>query len=86
MKYTDYLQSEEWKEKRKRIWRRAKGKCERCSFRNGSHVHLTYARIYCERDEDLALYCKPCHEFVHLRLKVDPRNLDAYLDMMLREI
>jgi len=61
--YQKYLQSPEWKDRRKGILRRANGRCERCGDEcDRLHVHhLTYARLGCERDTDLLAICNRCH-------------------------
>lgn len=56
-----------WAEKKKLVWRRAAGVCERCKERKGAHVHhLRYAqRRGFEPLEWLQLVCLPCHGFYH---------------------
>jgi hypothetical protein len=39
--------------------------------------HLTYARKYEERLEDLAGWCNACHEFTHWKTDVDPAEQDV---------
>jgi len=66
-RYHCYLQSAEWKEKRRQVWRRAKGRCEGCKAQaKEMHIHhLTYDRIYNESLDDLRLYCRACHLDAH---------------------
>lgn len=65
-KYQDYIKSPEWERVRKRILKRARGKCEKCRKRPPIQVHhLTYARLGNERDEDLLAVCGPCHQAFH---------------------
>jgi RNase P subunit RPR2 len=65
-RYQDYIQSPEWEKVRKRILKRARGKCEKCRKRPPLQVHhLTYARLGNERDEDLLAVCGPCHQSFH---------------------
>jgi 5-methylcytosine-specific restriction endonuclease McrA len=65
MEYTTYLKSDQWRETRRRIWRRAKGRCEQCGGK-GHHVHhKSYARLGAEQDSDLQLLCDFCHDRAH---------------------
>lgn len=65
-KYQAYIQSPEWERVRKRILKRARGKCEKCQKRPPIQVHhLTYDRLGNERDEDLLAVCGPCHQSCH---------------------
>ena len=67
-KYSRYLCSREWSEKRTAGRRRARGFCERCKRHKMAAVHhLTYARIYDEQPDDLQAVCFKCHEFIHGR-------------------
>lgn len=66
MDYYDYLRSPEWREKRRTVWRRCEGICERCRQEPMQHTHhLTYARLTCERLADLQGVCEFCHAFLH---------------------
>lgn len=72
-KYSAYLCSREWCEKREAVRERSGGICERCCVRpmDACH-HLTYERKYAERLEDLQAICTPCHEFTHGKINRDP--------------
>lgn len=62
-KYTKYLQSPEWREKRKLVMLRAQGICEGCRKANATEVHhLTYERLGDEMLFDLVAICKMCHD------------------------
>ncbi len=64
--YRAYLASPHWKKTRSRIIVIRGGKCERCGSKKHPQVHhLTYERRGCERDEDLMLLCRVCHEREH---------------------
>jgi hypothetical protein len=64
--YSEYLQSDWWRTRRKKALRRAGWKCERCGCRGRLEVHhLNYARLWGERDKDLQVLCRPCHELKH---------------------
>jgi hypothetical protein len=39
--------------------------------------HLTYARKYAEKLDDLAGWCNACHEFTHGKTDVDPASANA---------
>jgi 5-methylcytosine-specific restriction endonuclease McrA len=70
-KYREYLQSDEWIEKRDRILKRDKYQCQKCHAPARDVHHLTYARVRRERDEDLISVCRNCHQFEHQRMTID---------------
>jgi hypothetical protein len=52
--YLQYIASPAWQAKRIRVLQRAGGTCERCRKAPARQVHhLTYVRLFVERDEDL---------------------------------
>lgn len=63
-KYQTYLASREWALKREAVRERSNNTCEVChkAPMQACH-HLTYARIYNERLEDLQAICDNCHKF-----------------------
>lgn len=72
-KYQAYLCSREWSILKQAVHDRSGGECERCHTGSIEAVHhLTYARKYNERLEDLAGWCKACHEFTHGKSEYDP--------------
>lgn len=76
-KYAAYLCSREWSVLKEAVHARAYGLCERCFTRNIDAVHhLTYARKYCERLDDLQGLCNGCHEFTHGKRDDDPREIE----------
>ena len=71
--YAEYLNSEEWKQKRSKVRRRARGWCERCKVGARADVHhLTYERVGHEELTDLVAVCRECHEFLHGLRSKDP--------------
>ena len=73
-KYAAYLCSREWSEKRELVRERSGGRCERCEVYPMDAVHhLTYARKYAERLDDLQAICDACHKFTHGKSDRDPR-------------
>lgn len=75
-KYQAYLASREWSVLKEAVKKRAGGYCERCHVNPLDHVHhLTYARKYAERLEDLQAQCKACHEFTHDKSSYDPKKM-----------
>lgn len=67
-RYARYLCSREWSELRERVRLRARGICERCHILPMDAVHhLTYARKYAERLEDLQAICNECHDWTHAK-------------------
>lgn len=79
-KYQLYLCSREWSVLREAVRKRADGICERC-HKNPMHSchHLTYARVYRERLDDLQAICDGCHAFTHGKIDTDP--ISAAADM-----
>ncbi len=66
MDYYEYLQSPEWRELRRAVWRRCGGVCERCRQEPMQHTHhLTYERLFHERLTDLKGLCEFCHGALH---------------------
>lgn len=63
--YQEYLKSDEWKAKRKKILKMAGYKCRRCGASATEVHHETYERIYNERDIDLTALCSNCHRKIH---------------------
>lgn len=80
MDYFDYLKSDIWRWKRKQVWRRAGGMCERCAEHNcrtpGEHTHHDrYPSILGEEPiSDLRLLCADCHRFIHGHSDHDPHG------------
>ena len=61
--YRYHMQSSRWRETRRRMVGQAQHRCERCG-RPSNYLelhHVTYFRLGDERDEDLQVLCKPCH-------------------------
>jgi len=68
-----YLPSEHWTETSRRV-RGERPWCEVCQDARSQNVHhLSYDRLWRERDEDLQAICRPCHERTHSR----PRRRSA---------
>lgn len=86
-KYRAYLCSREWAVLRNAVRDRCGGVCERCGTNAMECVHhLTYARKYKERTEDLAGWCHACHDFTHGRTNEDPleaRESNVFVDTVL---
>ncbi len=66
MPYADYLQTEEWRERRHAALRRAGYKCQACNKAGSLDVHhRTYERRGCEEIGDLTVLCRACHGKFH---------------------
>ena len=77
-KYHHYLCSREWSVLKNAVHERAKEVCERCGQHPVDSVHhLTYERKYAEKLEDLAGWCKHCHDFIHGHALWDPRENES---------
>jgi 5-methylcytosine-specific restriction endonuclease McrA len=71
MTYDEYLQSPEWQERRQRKLRKAGFKCQLCSGKGALDIHHnTYERLGVERETDLIVLCRECHQWHHLQLIV----------------
>jgi len=64
--YAEYMQSEEWWERRWEIIERDGGCCIRCKSTDDLQVHhLSYERLGDEEDADLVTLCLDCHNLIH---------------------
>ena len=72
-RYQRYLCSREWSLLKEAVRSRCHGICERCHWKEMDACHhITYARKYNERIDDLQGLCNGCHQFIHGKLDVDP--------------
>lgn len=63
--YRAYLLSPRWQGKRREVWARCGGRCERCHRRRMAEVHhKTYRRLFHEELRDLQGLCGRCHWLV----------------------
>lgn len=66
MPYAEYLKTGHWQEVRKAALERADHRCQLCNATENLNVHhRTYERRGAERDSDVTVLCKPCHERFH---------------------
>jgi len=66
MRYQEYLQTPEWRERRKRILERDGYKCQVCNSPDRLNVHhRDYTRRGYENDADLTTLCQGCHQVFH---------------------
>lgn len=70
LRYSDYLLSPEWRQKRRQKLNLVNYRCEQCGYlarMRDLHVHhLTYERLGDENlDEDLEVLCRWCHHEHH---------------------
>nr|WP_314492103.1 hypothetical protein [uncultured Chryseobacterium sp.] len=66
--YHKYLESHEWKAKRKLVFERDENICQECKNKPAFHAHhLTYQNIFNEKLEDLISVCAECHSKIHYR-------------------
>ncbi len=72
-RYQTYLASREWALLREAVRERSGNTCERCKAAPQQAVHhLTYARLYSERLDDLMAICDPCHAYLSGVSDFDP--------------
>jgi hypothetical protein len=71
MPYREYLDTEDWAEKRGHAMNRAGYSCQLCSGKGPLQVHhRTYKRRGDEMASDLIVLCETCHQTFHERLKL----------------
>lgn len=64
--YQAYLNSNEWQEKRQRIFNRDNFRCVKCGCSKNLQVHhITYENLGEEKDADLVTLCDKCHNSIH---------------------
>ncbi|MCR8666220.1 HNH endonuclease [Aestuariibaculum sp. M13] len=80
--YYGYLDSPQWAHKRNLVFKRAEGKCERCSKKAVMVHHKTYARVGYEDLEDLMAVCFHCHSLEHS----ENRNLNVVSQFKIHDI
>lgn len=73
--YNEYLTTEKWRDKRRRVLERDDYMCQACLKRHATDVHhLTYERVFNEPLFDLVSVCTPCHEELHPHMKEGKRH------------
>ena len=71
-KYTTYINSENWKIKRREALIRDKNLCQECKNKPAEDVHhKTYDNLYNEPLEDLISLCRECHTEIHRVLNIE---------------
>ena len=66
--YSEYLSSNEWRQRRLKVLSRDKNTCQACLDSPATEVHhLTYERVGNEPLFDLVSICSSCHQKVHNR-------------------
>ena len=69
-RYNAYLETPEWKRRRRAVLLRDEGMCQGCRIRQATQVHhLTYERVGEEMLFDLVSICDQCHETLHREKK-----------------
>lgn len=64
--YQTYLKSPAWLQLRARIFRSRGFSCEICQSKKNLQLHhVTYERLGYEKDEDVMILCRKCHEKAH---------------------
>lgn len=64
--YDEYLKTDHWQHRRLRALAKAENHCQVCHAAAGLEVHHnTYQRLGHERDADLVVLCRDCHELFH---------------------
>lgn len=75
MRYSEYLNSPEWREVRKEILTIDIGICLSCKSKENLQVHhMTYENVGAELHEDLITLCRSCHVDIH-KMEYDNRKI-----------
>lgn len=75
--YKQYIQSEEWQEKRAQRLEFANHRCELCNCPDNLHVHhRSYDNLGDEPIGDLVVLCEECHDVFHDRLALHTESDD----------
>ena len=75
-KYIEYLQSDWWKKTRDEAIERAEHKCFCCERPFDLQVHhLTYEHLGFEREYELVVLCKSCHDWIEKHKQASGRTL-----------
>lgn len=70
-----YLKSDHWKEFRLSILNSCSHSCLGCYSKSKLQIHhLTYARLWKERQGDVMVLCESCHIKTHLLWKTPPKE------------
>lgn len=84
--YQEYLQSDQWRSIRHRTVIRDERRCRNCGYDELLQVHhLTYARIYREKLEDLLTLCDHCHLRVEKAIKAKKLTRDGEVEQLLKD-
>lgn len=76
--YNAYIKSIFWKEIKRKY---KKYKCEICGdFENLELHHISYNRLFCERESDLITLCRTCHQKEHDYLEQKKRDVKTPLN------
>lgn len=69
--YNEYLKTDIWKDKRRRVLERCGGVCESCLINPAEHVHHKQYSYYYGHEPlfDLVGVCVPCHELLHPHMR-----------------
>ena len=74
MSYEDYLESEDWKKKRRKKFAR-KRRCGICGSTENLNVHhINYGNLYDVEMSDLRVLCERCHKLAHELIKAGKIN------------
>ena len=85
-KYNLYLKSEEWKNKRKLVFKRDKNICQSCLVNDAQQVHhLSYKHVTEEPLYHLISICNVCHERVTKKDRNTDYKFDVFFDSLQRE-
>lgn len=78
MTYGQYVVSDAWRWFRADWMRRHGTYCKRCGRAGLDLHHVSYARLGRERDDDVVLLCRQCHEAFHMENGVRLSRTDKF--------
>jgi hypothetical protein len=78
--YKQYLRSPHWIRLKRFIFKQRGHRCEQCGQRTSVELHhLTYENVTHERECDVILLCRQCHEDFHKNNKIPPMPVSISL-------
>ena len=81
VRYSEYIHSEKWGERRLAKIEQAHFRCEKCGEKHNLSVHhKTYDRLGNERTDDLIVLCSSCHWVADEYRKGNTKLMDKFYE------
>ena len=83
--YQDYIKSDEWAARRRKYYATHKRECRACGSKKNLNLHhKTYARLGNEKDIDLVVLCRTCHNSLHILIRKEKSNIWSTTELFIR--